>query len=222
MAFTPHCASSILVFNPLDKSFEEVGHFEGQRKWFGCTALADGRVVFAPAAANGVLVAQHASWHAEVQPRRREDQVWNTTLRMWLNRAFTDAVIEAGASAGCRRRIPVHRAVLTSQGEVFERMFSGALREAGTAQVSLPEGPAVVEAVLQHLYTGELPTTVDPLLMLPLAHRLGLKECVTACAATVDHCDAATAVQVPGQGVENAGEGMLPDNAALYDCCFRL
>ena len=22
--------------------------------------------------------------------------------------------------------------------------------------------------------------------------------------------------------VENAGEGMLPDNAALYDCCFRL
>merc|ERR1740121_3450890 len=63
------------------------------------------------------------------------------------------------------------------------------------ARVSLPEDVAVVEAMVEHIYTGVLPNTVDPLDVLPLAHRFGLRECVAACALAADHCDTAHAVQ---------------------------
>ena len=46
--------------------------------------------------------------------------------------------------------------------------------------VTLPEDPAVVEAVLEHMYTGELPEVADPLSALALAHRLCLPETVAA------------------------------------------
>merc|ERR1740121_1203922 len=63
------------------------------------------------------------------------------------------------------------------------------------ARVSLPEDVAVVEAMVEHIYSGVLPNTVDPLAVLPLAHRFGLGECVAACALAADHCDTAQAVQ---------------------------
>jgi hypothetical protein len=157
--------------------------------------LPDGKVVLVPDNASEIIVAQHASWHMKALPRKREDQAWEMTWHMWTHRAFADAEIECGTLPGSKKLIPVHRAVLASRSAVFERMFLGSFLEARTARVSLPEDPAVVGAVLEHTYTGVLPP-VDPLLVLPLAHRLGLHECVVASAAAIDQSDPADAVWV--------------------------
>ena len=39
---------------------------------------------------------------------------------------------------------------------MFARLFDGSFREAGEARVELHEDPAVVEAVLEHTYTGRV------------------------------------------------------------------
>merc|ERR1711957_951112 len=55
--------------------------------------------------------------------------------------------------------------------------------------------PDLVEAVIQHVYTGELPEC-DVLHVLQLAHRLELKDCVSACAAAVDNYDVVDVLRV--------------------------
>merc|ERR1712113_494975 len=57
-------------------------------------------------------------------------------------------------------------------------------RESKSFSVQLAERPEIVEAALQHAYTGPLPD-VDILEVIALAHRLGMEDCVIDCAALV-------------------------------------
>jgi len=184
-----------MLFDPVGKCFEEVGHFEGNCKFYGCVALPDGNLVCAPCCSHGTLTLYHAAWHAEVHPAKVEAQACSTTQRLWQDKDFTDAIIIAGYGTDSQRSIPVHRAVLASKSEVFKRMFAGNFAEAATANVSLPEPAEVVEALLEYLYTGILPSEADPTAVLPLAHCFGLKECIAACALACDACDVAKAVR---------------------------
>ena len=60
VVFAPCSASSILLFNPAGKTWEEVGNFEGDGKWCGCAKLPDGSVVFTPSCA--IRLAGWSSW----------------------------------------------------------------------------------------------------------------------------------------------------------------
>ena len=82
------------------------------------------------------------------------------------------------------------------KSKVLARLFDGSFREGASAHVELPEEPDVVEAVLQHIYTGELPASVDPVQALQLAHRLDLPDCVVACSSAVDNSPVADAARV--------------------------
>jgi len=64
-------------------------------------------------------------------------------------------------------------------------MFTGPFKEACHAEVHLPEPPEVVEAMLEYIYTGQLPAG-NPCPVLSLAHRLDFQECVVACAKAAD------------------------------------
>ena len=44
------------VLNPTDKTWEDIGNFEGDDKWSGCALLPDVRVVFAPYIASSILL----------------------------------------------------------------------------------------------------------------------------------------------------------------------
>jgi len=191
VVFAPCNAFSILLFNPLDKTWEVIGNFEGVGKWSGCAVLPDGSAVFVPRRNTSILVAVHASWHPHAQFVQSERQSLEAMRCMWVNRDFTDAIIEAGEQ---KKAIHVHRAVLASVNDVFRTMFTSSFREAFEHRVAFPEEPEAVEAVLEYIYTGKLPAS-DPLQTLPLAHRLGLQGCVAASAAALDNCDAAAVVQ---------------------------
>jgi len=228
VAFAPYNARSILLFDPADKSWEEVGDFEGEWKWNGCAALPVGLVVMCPFGSEAILVAEHASWHAGAQRQQSERQAADMARRMWEQRSYPDAFVDAGGRGACQRAIPVHREVLASRSEFFARMFAGPFREASCARVALPEEPEVVEAVLEHTYTGTLPPH-DPLRALPLAHRLGLRECVAASALAIDDCDAAGAVRtlapLIGEPAVNAAwarlKSRLRKDAGLLDSVLR-
>ena len=61
--YAPYKASSILLFNPTDKTWEEIGNFQGGFKWSGCAVLPDGRVVFAPSHASSILLFNPTYWN---------------------------------------------------------------------------------------------------------------------------------------------------------------
>merc|ERR1719277_2636815 len=80
-------------------------------------------------------------------------------MRLWQGRKFADAVISCGG-----RSVSVHRAVLAAASPVFERMFEGGMREAGQARVEIEDAtPEVIEAMLQYIYTAELPASATEL-----------------------------------------------------------
>eukprot|EP00419_Tripos_fusus_P032410 CAMPEP_0172782732 /NCGR_PEP_ID=MMETSP1074-20121228/204077_1 /TAXON_ID=2916 /ORGANISM="Ceratium fusus, Strain PA161109" /LENGTH=424 /DNA_ID=CAMNT_0013619715 /DNA_START=72 /DNA_END=1343 /DNA_ORIENTATION=+ len=62
--FVPYYHSSIVLFDPTTKTWEEVGKFEGSAKWNGCKMLPDGRVVFIPFASSSILLfdSRSKSW----------------------------------------------------------------------------------------------------------------------------------------------------------------
>eukprot|EP00747_Dinoflagellata_sp_TGD_P004808 gnl/TRDRNA2_/TRDRNA2_112084_c0_seq1.p1 gnl/TRDRNA2_/TRDRNA2_112084_c0~~gnl/TRDRNA2_/TRDRNA2_112084_c0_seq1.p1 ORF type:complete len:252 (+),score=37.33 gnl/TRDRNA2_/TRDRNA2_112084_c0_seq1:45-758(+) len=72
--------------------------------------------------------------------------------RIWENRMFADATI---SSSGMQ--FPVHRAVLAAASPVFERAFSGPMKEGKSANIDIKDStPAAVEAMLRFIYTGDL------------------------------------------------------------------
>ncbi|CAK0814314.1 unnamed protein product [Prorocentrum cordatum] len=66
---------------------------------------------------------------------------------------FTDAVIKCSG-----QEFNVHRAVLASTSEVFDRMFSSSMREGAEAVVLIEDAtPEAVEALIEGMYCGKLP-----------------------------------------------------------------
>ncbi|KAG8223349.1 hypothetical protein J437_LFUL001227 [Ladona fulva] len=80
--------------------------------------------------------------HAECSLKRMED---------YLNQErFTDVTLIAGD-----RRIPAHRLVLSAASEYFSAMFTGTLREAGEAEVTLMDiDPDALQTLVHYCYTG--------------------------------------------------------------------
>lgn len=76
-----------------------------------------------------------------------------TMEKLLKNEKFTDAVIMCGG-----QEFRVHRAVVASLSEVFDRMFSSGMQEGVSAMVDI-EGasPEVVEAFIECMYVGKLP-----------------------------------------------------------------
>ena len=90
---------------------------------------------------------------------------------MWKTRQFADAAICCqGAS------IRVHRAVLAAASPVFKRMFEGSMQEGRECRVELRGGveAEIVEAMLQCIYTGDLPLPDCLIAMLALADQYAI------------------------------------------------
>lgn len=92
--------------------------------------------------------------------------------RLWTERTFTDATVVCEGE-----KFEVHRAVLAAASQVFERAFSGVMKEARSALLEVRESaPAAVEAMLRFVYTGALPEGVAgvcaPLLELAVQYEL--------------------------------------------------
>jgi hypothetical protein len=98
-------------------------------------------------------------------------------------RDFADAVIVAGHGSNAME-FPVHRAVLAARSDFFHALFESSFCEGLQARAVLPDDAEIMEALLQHIYTGELPD-IDYLKVLPAAHRLGLQDCVADVAAAI-------------------------------------
>lgn len=78
--------------------------------------------------------------------------------RLWKSRRYTDATLSCGS-----RKVHVHREVLSAASPVFERMWASAYREAGDNGVEIEDmAEEVVEAMVQHMYTGVVPSEGDP------------------------------------------------------------
>jgi len=56
LLFTPFNEEAVLLFDPARKTWEKVGHFEGDCKWSGCAALPNGKVVFVPQYGLNILI----------------------------------------------------------------------------------------------------------------------------------------------------------------------
>jgi len=76
----------------------------------------------------------------------------------------------------------VHRAVLCAKSPVFTTMFEGGYAEAVASKVDMTgEDPVAVAALVEHIYTGALCRSADPLVLLPLADRYEIHDCVADC-----------------------------------------
>ena len=56
------------VLNPTDKTWEDIGNFEGDDMWSGCAVLPDGRVLVPPQPREGLLA------------RPQDDMLWCSRL----------------------------------------------------------------------------------------------------------------------------------------------
>merc|ERR1739848_837938 len=71
----------------------------------------------------------------------------------WKKRKFTDAEVLCNGT-----RIPVHRMMLAAVSPVFEAAFTSEMQEGASATYEIKDSsPEAVEAMLQLVYTGELP-----------------------------------------------------------------
>jgi len=112
--------------------------------------------------------------------KRADDHVRIHAQRMWEERRFTDAHIKTTTGM-----IKVHRAILCSS-PVFEAAFAGVYRESASCTIQIDDAShGSVEALIQFLYTAELPDTVDYLDLLKLAHRYEEQELVSICACEI-------------------------------------
>lgn len=105
--------------------------------------------------------------------RKRRPPARDLNARIWRERKFTDAEVV------CRgRRMPVHRAVLSAASPVFERMWEGSMREANEATLEMDDAaPETVEAMLQYVYTGGLPSSLEkPAPLFQIAKKYGLDD----------------------------------------------
>lgn len=102
--------------------------------------------------------------------------------KLWNQRRFSDAVVTCGGQS-----FPVHRAVLCAKSGVFTSLFEGAGTEGTTATVDLSgEDAAAVDALLEHIYTNELPESANAAVLLPLADRFEVFDCVDDCAEALE------------------------------------
>jgi len=181
IVLVPWNYSAIVIFDPADKSIEEIGTLEGSGKFCSCATTPDGKIVLVPWNSPGIAVLSCPSWIVNAWPKPASEKAGRLCRQMWEERSFTDAKVVA-SSGGQERAIHVHRAVLASRSAFFKTLFEGNFCDSLEAVVHFPEDAAVVESALQHMYTGEL-GEVDVLQVLPLAHRLGLEDCIVDCAA---------------------------------------
>lgn len=92
--------------------------------------------------------------------------------RLWKARRHTDATLKCGAS-----EVHVHKDVLSTASPVFERMWSGNYKEAGEGQVDISDVPFdVVEAMVQFMYTGEIPVNGNTSQLYGAAKKYGLDD----------------------------------------------
>ena len=129
--------------------------------------LPDGRVVFSPFGSTSILVAAHASWHPDVLQMQPEEKNLAAMHRMWANRDFADATIEAGEPGKSLKAIPVHRAVLATVNDVFRAMFMSSFCEGLEHRIRFPEEPEAVEAILEYLYTGSFRCVFMEIFLVP-------------------------------------------------------
>lgn len=118
-----------------------------------------------------------------------------TSRDLWEQRKYTDVVV--CATIGDGRRIPCHRAQLAVGSPVFAaelERWTNAQQADATPEVDVHAEGAVVEAMLEFLYTGELSSASDVAAVLPLAHRYQVDDLVSLAA-------------------ERVLEGLTPENA---------
>lgn len=81
-----------------------------------------------------------------------------TTLAetMWADRKFTDMVIVTEDDA----EIPCHKCVMAASSPVFDKMLSSPMKESSLARVLLKGDGQIVQALLQYMYIGSLPSNI--------------------------------------------------------------
>merc|ERR1712203_738893 len=67
----------------------------------------------------------------------------------------------------------------------FNALFSSNMREAQERAAEIDAGTAEVQALLQYLYTSELPEACDATLLLPVAHHHDLTGLIELCAERI-------------------------------------
>eukprot|EP00930_Biecheleria_cincta_P060891 TRINITY_DN46477_c0_g1_i1.p1 TRINITY_DN46477_c0_g1~~TRINITY_DN46477_c0_g1_i1.p1 ORF type:complete len:316 (-),score=29.64 TRINITY_DN46477_c0_g1_i1:15-962(-) len=95
---------------------------------------------------------------------------------LWEDRVFCDLTITVAT-----RSFSAHRAMLAAASPVFRRMLEVPMREKHEHRIEIDAPPEAVEAVLKYIYTGEEPTGLESLDVLPLAHRYELNNLTAAC-----------------------------------------
>jgi len=188
VVLVPSCYKAIVVFDPASNTWEEFGDFEGDFKFLSCTTTSDGKVVLVPYNYTTFLILKCPTWRLEVGKKSRLEQAGELLSRLWQDRTFADAKIIAGETSGNQKIFSVHRAVLACKADFFGKCFGIGFRESQEAVLRLPHDPSVVEALLRHAYTGEL-AEADVVNLLPLAHQLGLKDCVMDCLRLIPSVD---------------------------------
>jgi len=84
--------------------------------------------------------------------RRKRSNVEMIQERAWKQRRFSDAYIVCNDV-----RTDVHRVILCAASPVFDAAFSSAMAEGHSAIYEIKDAtPAVVDAMLSHIYTGVL------------------------------------------------------------------
>jgi len=119
------------------------------------------------------------------QKRKRNEMERCTTgnfIALWHDRSFADATVQCQG-----QDFRVHRAVLCCQSRVFATLFQGQGQEGITATIDMTaEDPAAVAALLEHAYTTKLTKDVDPAVLLPLADRFEMSDCVDDCSGALE------------------------------------
>ena len=84
--------------------------------------------------------------------RCADHRLANQHKRLWIDRPFTDAIVVCD-----QEQFLVHRVVLSVASPVFERAFSGSMKEGSTGTFEIRSHPRdAVEAMLEFVYTGDL------------------------------------------------------------------
>jgi len=98
---------------------------------------------------------------------------------LWKQRKFTDAEVLCNGT-----RMPVHRSTLSAASPVFEAAFSSVMQEGKSAVYEITDSaPDIVEAMLNSVYTGDLPLVELLPGFFDLAIRYELKGLAEAAAA---------------------------------------
>eukprot|EP00415_Alexandrium_ostenfeldii_P000993 UN0993 len=112
--------------------------------------------------------------------KRSSERAEDLLKSLWVHRRFHDVVIECE-----ERKFEVHRAVLAETSPVFKAMLASGMQEDWKRVVHIDGHPSpALEAMLQYIYTGDLPDSYDSVAVLVLADKYELpglaQDCVAA------------------------------------------